>query len=342
MEHKPTRKDVASRAGVSESTVSRALNDSPRISTAIKEKVRSIAKEMGYIPSRQATLFARKHTKMIGFVVPSYEAFPTFSRSYFPALLDGVVLECDQLGYSTTIILDKKRDDTEDYYTLIRSKTVDGLLFAVTRADFKPFAGLREQGVPFVLINNYHEGINSVDALPESGMRKACDYAYRIGHRRWGYITGDVRYRNATDRLEVFKRLAETYHVETSIVAGDFSKTSGYRGAQELLEQVRKPSIIFTSSDRCAFGVLDYAASIGMRVPEDLSVIGYDNLPPVNDISPPLSTIDHPVTRLARHATRLLIQILEGEVQQPVSEWLDTDFIIRKSTANGPLQPPEI
>ena len=334
MDKKVSRGDVAKAAGVSESTVSRALNDSPLISQAIREKVQKTAKELGYIPSRQATLFARRHTKTLAFVVPSYEAFPPFSRSYFPALLDGVVLECDRQGYTPTIILDKKKNDTEDYYTLTRSKTVDGLLFAVTRADFRPFAGLQAQGVPFVLINNYHEGLNSVDALPEPGMRKACEHAYALGHRRWGYITGDMLFRNAIDRLEVFNRLAAEYGVASSVVEGNFSKTSGRMGARQLLSRPieERPSVIFCSSDRCAFGVLEYTASIGLEVPRDLSVIGYDNLPPVKDVSPPLSTVIHPVTQLARKATDLLIRMLNGSEEDPVSEWLDTDFIARKSS----------
>jgi DNA-binding LacI/PurR family transcriptional regulator len=330
---KPTRADVANLAGVAESTVSRALNDSSLITTVIKEKVRWAARELGYIPSRQAALFARKRTNTIGFVVPSYRSFPPFSRSYFPALLDGVVLESDANGYSPTIILDKQNEGTEGYHDLIRSRTVDGLLFAVTRADFRPFAGLREQGVPFVLINNYHEGLNSVDALPESGMRKAFSHGYNLGHRRFGYITGDTRYRNAIDRLAVFNRLVTEFDVQSSIVEGDFSKTSGTVGAGKLLSGLRRPTIIMTSSDRCAFGILHYAADHGVRIPADLSVIGYDNLPPVKDISPPLSTVDHPVTELARRATRLLIDILNGRRTEPVQEWLDTDFVVRESTS---------
>lgn len=336
MHQNPTRADVARLAGVAESTVSRALNDSSLITIAIKDRVRSAAKELGYIPSRQAALFARKRTNTIGFVVPSYRSFPPFSRSYFPALLDGVVLESDANGYSPTIILDKQNDGTEGYHDLIRSKTVDGLLFAVTRANFLPFAGLREQGVPFVLINNYHDGLNSVDALPESGMRKAFSHGWNLGHRRFGYITGDTCYRNAIDRLAVFKRLAVEFDVETSIVEGDFSKTSGAIGASRLLSGRQPPTIIMTSSDRSAFGILHYAAGRGIRIPEDLSVIGYDNLPPVKDISPPLSTVDHPVSKLARRATRLLIDILNGRQAEPVQEWLETDFVVRESTSICP------
>jgi LacI family transcriptional regulator len=333
---KPSRAEVAADAGVSESTVSRSLNDSPLITSPIKERVREAAKRLGYIPSKQAALFARKRTNILGFVVPSYDSFPPFSRSYFPALLDGVVLESDEKGYAPTIILDKQHKDTEDYYIFYRSRTVDGLLFAVTRADFRPFQRLREAGLPFVLINNYHKGLNSVDALPESGMRKAFSHAYNLGHRRVGYITGDMRYRNAIDRFEVFNKLTAEFGVSAVIETGDFSKTSGYKGAYRLLSQAERPTLIMTASDRAAFGVLEFAAANHIQVPRDLSVIGYDDLPPVQDVTPPLSTILHPVTALAREAAALLIDILEKRREEPVQTWLDTDFVIRSSTSVCP------
>jgi LacI family transcriptional regulator len=338
MTPKCARAEVAALAGVSESTVSRALNDSPLITEPIKVKVREAAKHLGYIPSRQAALFARKRTNTLGFVVPSYSAFPPFSRPYFPALLDGLVLESDEKGYVPAIILDKQDHTTEDYFVLVHSRQVDGLLFAVTPADFKPFAGLRKAGVPFVLINNYHEDLNSVDALPESGMRKAFSHVYNLGHRRVGYITGDMRYRNAVDRLVAFNKLSREFEMDPVIEQGDFSKTSGFRGAQRLLARTGAPSLIMTASDRSAYGVLEFAALHAINVPGDLSVIGYDDLPPVQDVSPSLSTVVHPVTALARRAARLLIDILEKNRDEPVQEWLDTDFIIRESTSICPRQ----
>jgi DNA-binding LacI/PurR family transcriptional regulator len=333
MPPKPSRADVARLARVAESTVSRALNDSALITEPVKDRVRRAARELSYVPSRQAALFAQKKTNTLAFVVPSYGSFPPFSRSYFPALLDGVVLESDPSGYAAMIILDKQGGTMEDYYGLVDSKTVDGLLFAVTRADFKPFSGLQERGVPFVLINNYHQDLNSVDALPESGTRKALAHAHALGHQRIGYITGDMRYRNAVDRLDAFERISKEYSLRTSIAEGDFSKKSGYLGAETLLSSKAAPTLIMTSSDRSAFGAMDYARARGLRVPQDLSVIGYDNLPPVQDVVPALSTIDHPITALARKATRLLIDLLCGKREEPIQEWLETDYIPRDSTA---------
>ncbi|MGA2479372.1 MAG: LacI family DNA-binding transcriptional regulator [Spirochaetia bacterium] len=329
----PKRAEVARLAGVSESTVSRSLSDSPHISSESKQRVRDAAQRLGYVPSRQAALFARRRTSTVGFVVPHYATFPPFSRAYFPALLDGAVLGAEELGYSVAIVLHKVEAATSDYYGLIKSKTYDGLLFSVTQADFSPFHYLKENNVPFVMINNYCDGLDSVDARPEPGMRKAFAHAADLGHRRIGYITGDMAYRNAMDRLEVFKRLAEEHNMITSIAEGTFSKTSGLQGTAWLLQQRNPPTLIMTSSDRAALGVLQYCAGQGLRVPEDVSVIGYDNLHPAQDVHPSLSTVDNPVSRAGWVAAQLLIGIINGTVESPVQRWLDTDFVPRESTA---------
>ncbi|MDP2790924.1 MAG: substrate-binding domain-containing protein [Rectinemataceae bacterium] len=270
---------------------------------------------------------------VLGFVVPAYSSFPPFSRAYFPALLDGVVLAADRLGYSVTIVLDKVERGHKDYQNLIRSRTVDGLLFAVTPADFRPFELLSEDKVPFVLINNYRTGLSSVDARPESGMRKAFSHATNLGHSCIGYITGDMAFRNATDRLDCFRKLCAEFGTSGKVVEGDFSKTSGYKAMGRLLDGDDLPTLIMTSSDREALGVLQYCLEHGIQVPRDLSVIGYDNLHPAQDIAPPLSTVHHPITDLGRAATVLLTGIIEGRISGPVQEFLDTDFVVRESTS---------
>lgn len=324
--------------------MSRALNDSPLISEAIKSKVRESARSLGYVPSRQAALFARKRTCTIGLVVPEYGSFPTFSRPYFPALLDGVVSGAEERGYSVMIVPNKVGRPAADPFALVSSKTVDGLVFAVTPADCRPFLDLVEAGVPFVLINNYFEGLSSVDARPLPGMRMAFSHAYNLGHRRIGYITGDKSFRNAIDRLGAFESLVEEFGMESRIVEGDFSRSSGYRGAARLLSSGERPSVIMTSSDRAAFGVLSYCAEKGIAVPRDLSVIGYDNLLPAQDVMPSLSTVDNPVSTSGAVGARLLIDFLEGGSDWPLQKWLETGFVVRESTARtadeGPQVPP--
>lgn len=312
--------------------MSRALCDSPLITEAIKQKVRGAAKALGYVPSRQAALFARNRTYVIGFVVPEYDSFPPFSRPYFPALLDGAVLGAEARGYMLSIVLNKQSKPVEDYFSLVESKTVDGLIFAVTPADYRPFLDLVEAGLPFVLIDNYCEGLSSVDSRPLPGMRAAFSHAFNLGHRRVGYITGDMRYRNAMDRLEAFKLLCAEFGMRASVVEGDFSRSSGYRGAGRLLSSGERPTIVMTSSDRAAFGVLSYCAEKGISVPGDLSIVGYDNLYPAQDVLPALSTVDHPISRQGRIGAELLADLIEGKEKGPCQKWLDTGFVVREST----------
>ncbi len=332
----PKRSEVARLAGVSESTVSRSLNDSPLISSQSKQRVKDAAKRLGYVPSRQAALFARRRTYTLGFVVPSYQRFPPFSRAYCPALLDGAVLGAEERGFSVAIVLDRVEDEGRDYGALVRNRTYDGLLFAVTRSDYHRFRYFAENAIPFVLVNNYSEGLFSVDARPEPGMRGAFQHAVELGHARIGYITGDMSFKNAVDRLDVFRSLAEEFHRETVVAVGDFSRTSGYRGTHQLLTGRNPPTLIMTSSDRAALGILQYCGEKGIRVPRDLSVIGYDNLVPATDVSPPLSTVDNPVSRAGWEAVQLLVDIIDGTVRSPVQLWLDTSFVARQSTAPVP------
>jgi LacI family transcriptional regulator len=316
--------------------VSRALNDSPLITEAIKAKVRQSALELGYVPSRQASLFARNRSYTIGLVVPEYKSFPPFSRPYFPALLDGAVLGAEDRGYSITIVLDKVSRNVRDHLALLRSRAVDGLLFAVTPADYGPFAELVDSLMPFVLINNYHEGICSVDSRPLPGMREAFSHAWNLGHRKIGYITGDMRFRNAVDRLAAFEALAADFGMQARIAEGDFSRSSGYRGAGRLLEGPGRPSLIMTSSDRAALGVMSWCSEKGLSVPRDVSVIGYDNLYPAEDVVPSLSTVNNPISRSGRVGAELLADLIEGKEAGPVEKWLDTGLVVRESTSRAP------
>lgn len=335
---KPSRADVARAAGVAESTVSRALNNSSLISDEIKQRVRTVAGDLGYIPSRQAAMFARKRVGALGVVIPRYSSFPPFSRAYFPTLLDGIVLAAEESHFFTTIILDKHDTTAEGLAQLVIERSVDALIFAVSPADLSRYERLLELDIPFVLVNNYHPRMNSVDARPEPGMRKAFQHACDLGHRRIGYVTGDLAYKNGQDRLEIFRKLTEEFGVDSVVAEGDFSKTSGYRAGGKLLSGKRPPTLIMTASDRAATGVLTYCEEHNVAVPEDLSVIGYDDLYPARDSSPKLSTIQNPIEEGGAEATRLILEYLDSNDRSPLNRWLDTDFVARESTGSPSVE----
>lgn len=332
MKRKVSRAEVAKAAGVAESTVSRALNDSNLISVAVKDRVKAVAANLGYIPNRQAVLLASNKTMRFGLVVKTYKSFSTFSRSYFPRLLDGVLQEAENLGYSITIVLDKKNDQYKDLSQLIHSKEVDGLIFSVAPLDDPRFDELVKNRIPFVLINDYYENADCINCDPYKGTRDALSHLRTLGHRHIGYITGDLNYWDGSERLKVFREINKDYGFKVSVAEGNFSKRSGFSGAAALLSEKSPPSVIMTGSDRCALGVMEYCKKENIHIPDDLSLIGFDNLGPARDAVPGLSTIHNPVAKMGSEAVKLLEHRLNGKDYQNKSMLLDSGFIIRGST----------
>ncbi len=332
MEKKVNRAQVAQAIGVSESTVSRALNDSPLISEQVKNKVRLKAEELGYFPSRTATLFATGRSYSIGLVVPNFEKILPFTRSYFPSLLDGLLLGATNAGYNVGIVVSGKLGKYRNYSELVNSKSFDGLVFAVSPEHERASAELIKNHIPFVLVSNYCDGASSVYAKPDVGMEKAFLHAASLGHENIGYITGDSNYKNGEDRLETFKNLASKFNMKTEIVLGDFSYNSGYNGFKKFKSNLGKQiSLVMTACDRQAFGFIDACQENKVDVPKQLSVIGYDNFVTNNPYA--LTTVDHPITNMGNEAARLLINMIEKKNYYTEQIWVDTDFVIRNTTA---------
>ena len=323
------RAEVAKAAGVSESTVSRALNDSPLISNDIKRKVREQAELLGYFPSRTATLFASNKSLSIGFVVPYYQNIMPFTRSYFPSLLDGLLLGAMKRDYTVGIVFENHLGKYRTYNELINSHSFDGLVFAITQDNFEGLQSMIDHSIPFVLVNNFHRDAASIYAKPDIGMSLAFEHALSLGHSSITYLTGDLRFKNGKDRLAVFEELSSKNHLNTQIIEGDFSRSSGFDALQKMHAL---PSLVMTSSDRQAFGFMQVCMEKGLKVPQDISVIGYDNFQPAGTSTPPLTTVNHPITDMGFLAAEMVIDRIQKKVS-PEQKWVDTGFVVRKSTS---------
>ena len=334
MTKKISRADVAKMAGVAESTVSRALNNSPQISETVKERVRNVAAHLGYVPNRQAALFARNKTFRLGLVVKTYKSFSPFSRAYFPRLLDGVLVRAEEHGYSVSVIMDRAGEAYKDLSLLVKSKEVDGLIFSVTPSNDERLVNLKKQGIPFVLTNNSIRGMYSVNCNSSVGMKDAMNHALGLGHRNIGYIAGDTGYYDGSERLKVYRSLCREFDIRPNVIEGNFSKTDGRKAAEQLLTRRNRPSLVLCASDRSAFGVLDYCRTVGIPVPEKLSLIGFDNLGPARDVSPALTTIHNPITKIGNVAVDILVELLAGGTPEP-HQLVDSGFIIRESTGRA-------
>jgi LacI family transcriptional regulator len=314
------------------------LSDSKLISDRTKVRVQRAAVRLGYVPSRQASLFARRRTYLIGLVVRSHPGITPFSRSYFPRALDGVVLEADAHEYSVSIVLDRKDGSLRDLVTVVRSRQVDGLLFTVPPVGDERFHELSEHGIPFVLINSREEGVSGVDGDCEPGMRRALDHLAGLGHRRIAYIAGDQNYWTGRDRLRVFEKIASINGMEYTVQPGDFSKSSGYRAVAACLRARPRPTAIMTASDRQALGVLTYCREQDIRVPEELSLVGFDDLEPAPEVTPSLTTVVNPIQAAAGVATRLLIRKIEEGDKETRHIFVPSAFAERSSTAPAQQQ----
>ncbi len=332
MRKKVSRTEVAKEAGVAESTVSRALNDSTLITDTVKLRVKEVAARLGYIPNRHAVLLASNRTMRIGLVVKTYKSFPPFSRSYFHRLLDGVLQKAEELGYSITIVLDRKNDKFKELGELIYSREVDGLIFAVAPLDDERFPSLVSQNIPFVMINNYYKDSDCINCDPYDGTLEALIHLEALGHNSIGYITGDGNYWDGKKRLEVFNCLAEKHGISTVVTEGNFSRRSGFEGAKNLLRSGKGPTAIMTGSDRCALGVIEYCKETGLNIPEHVSLVGFDNLGPARDAVPGLSTIHNPVVNMGAEAVVLLDRRLNNPDEKPASLLIGSTFIERQST----------
>ncbi len=329
------RKTVAIKTGLSESTVSRALSDSPLISAKTKETIRAAALKLGYVPNRQASLLSKRRTCRLGLIVPQYKNIPTFSRSYFPMILDGAIESAEARGNFVTIILDRKDDVERELVSIIRSREVDGLLLSILKKGDPRVIKLKESKEPFVLINSEEEGVTCVNHDPRPGMEKAFSHLAELGHRHIGFISGDLKYLNAVERMEVARKLADSYKIKLSMVEGNFSRTSGYYATGKFLGSKQKPTAIFTSSDREALGVLEYCRDHNISIPGELSLIGFDDFDSVSLVKPILSAVSNPVREASMVAVNLLLDIVEGKLKRPKTIRLKTNFTIREST--GPV-----
>jgi LacI family transcriptional regulator len=342
MSSKITRADVARAAGVSESTVSRALNDSPRISEAVRRKVAEAARLLGYVPNRQAVLLTSKRTMRIGLVVRTRKNLTPFARAYFPALLDGVLRAAEEFGYSVTVLPDTVGGKPKDLSLPIKSRELDGFIFSVTALDDPRFLPLKEQQVPFVLVNTILPAMWCVACDPEPGIRAALLHAAALGHSRIAYITGDLAYHDGTERLKTFTRLADELGFSYTIASGTFTRSSGYQGAEQLLGSgAPLPTLIMCASDREALGVMDYCRASGISIPEELSLIGFDDIGPAQDHHPALTTISQPVSQMGGAAFRLLQELLQTGDQSPAERVIriDTQLVVRDSTAQAAWRP---
>ncbi|MCS7287249.1 MAG: LacI family DNA-binding transcriptional regulator [Anaerolineae bacterium] len=335
----PTIEDVAKKAGVSRSTVSRVINNHPHVKPEVREHVWKIIRELNYQPHAVARSLAKRHTNVIGLIIPQAVTV-IFTDPFFPTVIRGISDACNSYGYYLMLALfSSSQEQTGLYNRFICSGHLDGVIISSTVVDDPLIPRLLEDKVPFVLIGRYPDDprVNYVDADNIAGAQMAVDYLLRLGHRRVATITGPLRYIAARDRYEGYKQALQKRGLpvdERLVAESDFSESGGYQAMKELLRW--EPTAVFVASDAMAVGAMRAIREAGLRIPEDISVIGFDDHEIASYTTPPLTTVRQPIYRLGSTAAATLIDIVEGRVEAPQHLVLPTELILRQTCA--PLQ----
>jgi LacI family transcriptional regulator len=341
--------DIADRAGVSRSTVSRVLNDDGYVSEETRQRVKSIINELGYSPNMGARMLRTQRTNVIGVVIPHTfrNVFTEGDPHYFATLIQAVSVSAQQRDYAPVLWMGYSDEAAESFYRRIsQNRLMDGLLIVASVANEYPLIHNLLQGkIHFVMIGRPlkdADRINYVNVDNVQAARQAVQHLLKVGRRRIGHIAGDMTNADAIDRLTGYKEMLKSAGIpvdERLIVNGLFSQDTGYLQMQHLLRQVPDIDGVFAGSDLIALGAIQAIQEAGLRVPEDISVVGFDDLPMAKVSNPPLTTIYQPISQKAEMATSLLLDVIEEQEETPTRVSLPARLVIRESC--GYLRRPE-
>ncbi|MFK7801174.1 MAG: LacI family DNA-binding transcriptional regulator [Anaerolineae bacterium] len=327
--------DVAKHAGVSFSTVSRVVNNYQFIKPATREKVQQAMDELGYVANLKARSLAGGRSNVIGLLVFDLE------NSYFTEVVRGIDAEVSALNYDMMISTTHQRRDREKAYIgQLASGIVDGLIIMLPQEIESWLDQLRRRNVPFVLID--HESGSGqghiIRTANRRGAKEAAQHLLDLGHTRIGLITGTPSVQSGRERIDGFRQaLAERgLSADDSLTQqGNFDEKSGFECGLKLLKMANQPTAIFALNDAMALGVYEAAESLGISIPEELSVVGFDDIPEAKYVRPQLTTVRQPQREIGRTATRLLVDLIEKPDRKMETITLETELIVRKST--GPI-----
>ncbi len=326
-----TIRDLAKQANVSVSTVSRVLNKKPDVNTETRKRIEKAIEDLGYSPNIVARGLVLKKSSVIGFIVPD------IMNPSFPELARGVVSRARSFGYSV-MFFDTNHDEKveKEALRLLQSKQVDGIILSFNKTNRKELAKLKKRGFPVVQIyrKSSETAISTIALDNEGSGYKAARYLTKMGHRRIGHITTGYNSQSGRERLAGFKKgLNEAGIVlsEKLVAEGENTAKSGTACMKKLLKLKERPTAVFASHDIMAVGAYQAIYEAGLNIPEDISVVGHDNLPVSLLVHPKLTTIDTFKDNLGQAGIDLLME--EIEYGRPLNrvEVFPTELVLRNS-----------
>ncbi|PWW05463.1 LacI family transcriptional regulator [Paenibacillus cellulosilyticus] len=340
--------DIAKLAGVSRSTVSRVLNNYPDIPQRTREKVLRIIEQYHYEPNTSARALAGKGTDTIGLFVVSMAERLTGNRiyqnHYFAPIVDTVIDTANAAGYYVLVHTVYTQDDYLKIKQAFQQRRIDGGIIVGTQKDTERIADIARLGKPFVLIDYDTSELadQSLDEHPMSiinssdfeGACEAMRHLIRLGHRRIGHIRGRMNTYSGRQRFLAYETIMNEYGLpydDRDIVDGDFLKDAAYEQIVRMLKLDHMPTALFSANDDMALAAIQAFHDNGIRVPDDISIIGFDDIPIASQFIPSLSTVRLPIYDMSKEAVNQIVGMCSSGTSTPHSSAFPTELIIRDS-----------
>lgn len=324
-----TIRDVAREAGVSVSTVSRVLNDKDDVAPETADAVRRVIERLGYASSMAARSLRSRTTNVVGLIVPDlWHPFTSLViRGVNQVTAQGYDLLAYASGRRTVQIM---ANWEQQLVAQLNGSVTDGIIVVT------PNAATYRTAFPVVAIDPHQASTDfpAVIATNHQGVLDAMEYLSALGHRRIGYIGGRPNLQSAQRRLEGYcDGLARAGLASDPdlIVTGDYTRTLGVACAHRLLSLADRPTAIMAASDETAFGVYDAAAARGLHIPDDLSVIGFDNTIESTSVDPPLTTVDQAIEAMGALAAEIVLKLIQGQPWESRLNKVPTRLVVRQS-----------
>ena len=328
--------DLAAYAGVSEATVSRVLNDKPGVASSTRQAVLTAVDVLGY---ERPSKLRRNSAGLVGLITPE------LTNPVFPMFAQSIETQMAAAGFTPVLCTQTPGGVHEDEYVqMLLDRGVSAIVFvsgyhADSKADIQRYTSLRDRGLPIALVNGYREGVDAtfISHDDQASMRLAVRHLRDLGHTRIGFATGPARYVPVQRRVEGFREAmgdVPGVDLDELVCTTLFSVEGGAAAGRQLIEA--GATGIICGSDVMALGVFRAAAALGKRVPEDLSVVGGDDVPFMTFVDPPLTTVRMDVMGMAEAAVTAVLEEIAGEPVDRREYLFDPELILREST--GPVR----
>lgn len=327
--------DVARAAGVSIATVSRVINNAPHaVGQSTRRRVLRAIRDLDFRPNALARNLQRKRTQSLGLIIPD------ISNPYYAEIARGIEDVASQHGYTLfTCNTDRKVEKMSHYVATLREKQVDGIIIGGGGTwGRQHFAALRDRGVKAVLIGRYGVNLPAIRVDNVKGAWEAATHLLQLGHRRIAVLAGPKSSTTTADRLAGYRKAFAEHGLRLPAdwcLYGDLRPESGLRATEHLLAARRRPTGILAINDQMAIGAMRALLRRGVEVPQQVSVVGFDNIALASFVTPALTTMALPLYRMGAAATEIMLRLLAGAAQ--VEEvWFTPELVVRESSAGPP------